>query len=205
MNISKFCSKMIVCLYIFSFNFHYILPNLIAPLFCFWAVVLSCTDMPVCVKGETSNHHITYGKSYHMVQYRGNSKTNRVSHRVAPDTQNNLMEKNGQMVSQWVYVENRIPCKASQIARLMGPTWGSPGFCWPQMGPILAPWTLLSELQVRCQVISSHTNGCKKCEIWLPSAGESFNNLRPFNVDEWVGVQMYLFSTRQGIRQIWHC
>ena len=26
----------------------------------------------------------------------------------------------------------------------MGPTWGSPGSCRPQMGPILAPWTLLS-------------------------------------------------------------
>ena len=26
----------------------------------------------------------------------------------------------------------------------MGPTWGPPGFCRPQMGPMLAPWTLLS-------------------------------------------------------------
>ena len=26
----------------------------------------------------------------------------------------------------------------------MGPTWGPPGSCRPQMGPILAPWTLLS-------------------------------------------------------------
>ena len=34
--------------------------------------------------------------------------------------------------------------KATQIARVMGPTWGSPGSCRPQMGPILAPWTLLS-------------------------------------------------------------
>ena len=31
-----------------------------------------------------------------------------------------------------------------QIAKLMGPTWGPPGSCWPQMGPMLAPWTLLS-------------------------------------------------------------
>ena len=34
----------------------------------------------------------------------------------------------------------------SQIARLMGPTWGPPGSCQPQMGPMLAPWTLLSEM-----------------------------------------------------------
>ena len=26
----------------------------------------------------------------------------------------------------------------------MGPTWDPPGFCRPQMGPMMAPWTLLS-------------------------------------------------------------
>ena len=30
-----------------------------------------------------------------------------------------------------------------QIARFMGPTWGPPGSCRPQMGPMLDPWTLL--------------------------------------------------------------
>ena len=30
------------------------------------------------------------------------------------------------------------------MARLMGPTWGPPGTCRPQMGPMLDPWTLLS-------------------------------------------------------------
>ena len=32
----------------------------------------------------------------------------------------------------------------SQIAKFMGSTWGPPGTCRPQMGPMLAPWTLLS-------------------------------------------------------------
>ena len=32
----------------------------------------------------------------------------------------------------------------SQIAKLMQSTWGPPGSCRPQMGPMLAPWTLLS-------------------------------------------------------------
>ena len=31
-----------------------------------------------------------------------------------------------------------------QIARFMGSTWDPPGSCRPQMGPMLAPWTLLS-------------------------------------------------------------
>ena len=32
----------------------------------------------------------------------------------------------------------------TQITKFMGPTWGPPGSCRPQMGPMLAPWTLLS-------------------------------------------------------------
>ena len=31
----------------------------------------------------------------------------------------------------------------TQIAKLMGPTWGPPVSCRPQMGPMLAPWILL--------------------------------------------------------------
>ena len=31
-----------------------------------------------------------------------------------------------------------------QIARITWPTWGPPGSCRPQVGPMLAPWTLLS-------------------------------------------------------------
>ena len=38
--------------------------------------------------------------------------------------------------------------QATQITRFMGPTWGPPGSCRPQMGPMLAPWTLL--LGYRC-------------------------------------------------------
>ena len=36
--------------------------------------------------------------------------------------------------------------KHSQEAKFMGPTWGPPGSCRSQMGPMLAPWTFLSEL-----------------------------------------------------------
>ena len=34
--------------------------------------------------------------------------------------------------------------RLSQIAKCMGPTWGPSGSCRPQMGPMSAPWTLLS-------------------------------------------------------------
>ena len=33
-----------------------------------------------------------------------------------------------------------------QITKFMGPTWGPPGSCRPQMGPMLALWALLSGL-----------------------------------------------------------
>ena len=32
----------------------------------------------------------------------------------------------------------------TQITKFMGPTSGPPGSCRPQMGPMLAPWPLLS-------------------------------------------------------------
>ena len=37
--------------------------------------------------------------------------------------------------------------RGSQIAKFMGPTWGPPGSCRPQMGPMLTPWALLSGLR----------------------------------------------------------
>ena len=29
--------------------------------------------------------------------------------------------------------------ESSQVARFMGPAWGPPGYCWPQVGPMLSP------------------------------------------------------------------
>ena len=43
--------------------------------------------------------------------------------------------KNGEIV---------ITTIASLIARFMGPTWGTSGADTTQVGPMLAPWTLLS-------------------------------------------------------------
>ena len=40
------------------------------------------------------------------------------------------------------YVGNRF-IFTTQIPKFMGPTWGQPRSCRPEMGPMLAPWTLL--------------------------------------------------------------
>ena len=41
-------------------------------------------------------------------------------------------------ISNWCLKKNTgqfVPCKP-QIAKFMGPTWGPPGSCWPQIGPM---------------------------------------------------------------------
>ena len=47
-------------------------------------------------------------------------------------------------ISQNLMSGARQVYKTHQIAKFMGPTWDPPGSCRPQMGPTLAPWTLLS-------------------------------------------------------------
>ena len=44
------------------------------------------------------------------------------------------------MVAIWHTILQNTP----QIAKFMAPTWDPPGSCRPQMGPMLAPWILLS-------------------------------------------------------------
>ena len=44
-----------------------------------------------------------------------------------------------------VFVAQRLRMQiCTQIARFIGPTWGPPGSCQPQVGPMLAPSTLQS-------------------------------------------------------------
>ena len=47
---------------------------------------------------------------------------------------------------------------APQIARFMVPPWGPPGSCRPQMGPMLAPWTLLSGSDVSMTLLEPEVN-----------------------------------------------
>ena len=50
--------------------------------------------------------------------------------------------------------DNTILPSTSQKARFMGPTWAPPGSCRPQVGPMLAPWTLLSGLVLRSRWVA---------------------------------------------------
>ena len=53
----------------------------------------------------------------------------------------------------------------SQI-KFMGPTWGPSGSCQTQMGPMLAPWTLLSGLSLSSHETNAHLL-IKHTGIWL--------------------------------------
>ena len=49
---------------------------------------------------------------------------------------------------------NHISCiVTTQRAKFMRPTWDPPGPCRPQMGPMLAPWTLLSGHVYSCDFL----------------------------------------------------
>ena len=47
-------------------------------------------------------------------------------------------------VNRWHHNSTTVFILKTQIAEFMGPTWGPPGSFRPQMGPMLAPWILLS-------------------------------------------------------------
>ena len=64
-----------------------------------------------------------------------------------------LLRQNEVTVSFWRYNDAIITSCVRRavdispkvhIYKVHGPTWGPPGSCRPQMGPMLVPWTLLS-------------------------------------------------------------
>ena len=61
----------------------------------------------------------------------------------------------------------------------MGPTWGPPGSCRPQMGPMLAPWTLLSGVSYHgiCWQVSSFHGQARHQQWSLVKILNHFYNL----------------------------
>ena len=64
---------------------------------------------------------------------------------------NTLLSTTGDSTLLYSCIKNALAhrmqfSKPSQIARFLGPTRDPPGSCRPQLGPMLAPWTLLSAI-----------------------------------------------------------
>ena len=47
-------------------------------------------------------------------------------------------------IRTWKCIPSGIHQLSAQIAKFMGPKWGPPGSWRPHVGPMMAPWTLLS-------------------------------------------------------------
>ena len=60
------------------------------------------------------------------------------------------------------------PDAHSQIAKFMGPIWGPLGSCRPQMGPMLAPWTLLSGLFGDALWLPALNRSLQRCNWNIP-------------------------------------
>ena len=104
-----------------------------------------------------------------------------VCQKSAPDSPDQRRSENFDPVEKR-QISTHGPVKNAQIIwadasqpRFMGPTWGPPGSCRTQMGPMLAPWTLLlemhpKELKILSQQNKSHQNSAHvKCHILYAS------------------------------------
>ena len=52
----------------------------------------------------------------------------------------------------------------------MGPTWGPPGSCRPQVGPMTAPWTLLSGTLPLCPTDPEYKPSHTRCRHYVTCA-----------------------------------
>ena len=67
----------------------------------------------------------------------------------------------------------------------MGPTWGTPGSCRPQMGPLLAPWTLssgvLTPQDYSSYVTLHHDGDVYTLALYDIRGQEDYERLRPLS------------------------
>ena len=75
-------------------------------------------------------------------------------------------------------------------ARFMGPTWGPSGVDRTQVGPMLAPWTLLSRTASGSNI--QHPRSFQSCIEPLLNDGEVLNNLV-----QWNGMCCYIIVRAQ--------
>ena len=83
------------------------------------------------------------------------------------------------LIVSWMLVDFnkwQIDLMYSQITRSVEPTWGPPGSCRAQMGPMLAPWTLLSGLALDHQVRSTNFNQMIRYSQWWPQGNMTTGN-----------------------------
>ena len=88
----------------------------------------------------------------------------------------------------WLYTDVKIVGALTLIARFIGPTWGPSGASRTQMGPILAPWTLLSGYQRTCQAAWLHERTSMQVK----------NNLVGFGGHPWNPLTLQVLNFQEG-------
>ena len=104
----------------------------------------------------------------------------------------------------------------------MGPTWDPSGSCRPQIGPILAPWTLLSGSTLPCPIHSSSALQCVQsrnksgsADVWffgdsrvrnlcIQFVNSIFENLPQYSKIYISNAHFSLSYSRSGINMVSH-
>ena len=73
-----------------------------------------------------------------------------------------LIASNIKLWVWYVFRAGTLVRTCPHIAKFMGPTWGPPGSCRPQVGPMLAQWTLLSGHDYRTLLVKALEFGRQK-------------------------------------------
>ena len=61
--------------------------------------------------------------------------------------------------------------------KVHGPTWGPPGSCRPQMGPMLAPWTLLIREDIHASAVMTLTTFSRNRPVSAPGKLSHYNDV----------------------------
>ena len=88
----------------------------------------------------------------------------------------------------------------------MGPTWGPPGADRTQMGPMLAPWILLSGLIQMVKLISSHdsSNKISQLTIILLQAADWYGVCNILTFKYWPHIYKMHTLSSLGWEVTWH-
>ena len=127
--------------------------------YCFWLLPIRFLSITVVLHGRLMASHFTSNSTICRQLGQANDKETSTYVPLVRDG----VAKAAHYID-WPFIRLTISsqgannAKTSQIATFMGPTWGPPGSCRPQMGPVFGPWTLLSGVFIPSRNMSCWPN-----------------------------------------------
>ena len=99
-----------------------------------------------------------------------------------------------QVLETSLIIHALIRTAATLIVRFMGPTWGPSGADRTQVGPMLAPWTLLSGLSDTCPSVK-----------WTIIGLDNSLLLFRHSAWEWFGEIWFNYKSSHARKWLWKC